>query len=388
MKKHTNNLHRLHKFIILWGPIFTLLVFYSNAQTVSPCPTDNLSNYPGAWKHFSGYSAPGHIKAKPGSYDKTAADANLEKLLDLAKKAYPKPMGGNANFTKHLDFSNVDDYLPFGHKLYIGHPGFVCTVGDKVTETFETGVYLVFHINNYAPFVFPVNAPEVPGSDLRIGFLEGSYSDYGINGQRVFQIPVNFVGSNGWMDHYTEKIYSNEEPREQWFVIRKENIPLFRYITRMEYLQQYREEIKAYRDEYLRVTEESYKKYPEAFSGSYKSLPEFKKRAEYVVSLIDDYLKNKSEEELNLPFSELINHNLLLFSDQSEIKFHEGRFHLAFFNEEYLDKNLPHHIPQFIIVELSGPAHDKTGRDSWKYNFRKKMMAGLDFTSIHNMLTK
>jgi len=388
MKKQTYKLLRFYKFIILWGPIFTLHVFYSNAQTVSPCPTDNLSNYPGAWKNFSGYSAPGHIKAKPGSYDKTAADANLEKLLDLAKKAYPKPMGGNANFTKHLDFSNVDDYLPFGHKLYIGHPGFVCTVGDKLTETFETGVYLVFHINNYAPFVFPVNAPEVPGTEQLIGAIDESDIFYGINGKRVFLIHENFVSSNGWMDHYTEKIYRDEIPRQQWYNIRRENTPLFSYVTRKEYLKQFREEIKTYTDIYMRHVEDEYKKYPESFKQTYEGLDDYRKRVQNGIRLVDEYLLNKSEDELGKPLSELIHFEFLLYSEDTELKFREDRFHLAFFNEEYLDKKLPLHIPQFIIVELSAPAHDKTGKDSWKYNFRKKMMDGLDFTSIHNMLRK
>jgi hypothetical protein len=372
MKKHTHNLRRFYKFSILWGPIFTLFVFYSNAQTVSPCPTDNLSNYPGVWKHFSGYSAPGHIKAKPGSYDKTAADANLEKLLDLAKKAYPKPMGGNANFTKHLDFSNVDDYLPFGHKLYIGHPGFVCTVGDKVTETFETGVYLVFHINNYAPFVFPVNAPEVPGTEQLIGAIDESDIFYGINGKRVFLIHENFVSSNGWMDHYTEKIYRDEIPRQQWYIIRRENTPLFSYVTRKEYLKQFREEIKTYTDIYMRHVKDEYKKYPESFKQTYEGLDDYRKRVQKAIRLVDEYLLNKSEDELGKPLSELIHFEVLLYSEDTELKFREDRFHMAFFNEEYLDKKLPLHIPQFIIVELSAPAHDKSGSDFWKYNFRKK----------------
>lgn len=107
-----------------------------------------------------------------------------------------------------------------------------------------------------------------------------------------------------------------------------------------------------------------------------------------MVRLVDEYLLNNSEAELSKPVSEMINHTVILFMDEPEIKFREDRFHLVYFNEDYLDKKLPHHIPQFMVIELSGPAHDKTGRFAWKYNFRKMMMEGLDFNAIHKMLTK
>jgi len=373
---------------IFWGIILGIHCLSLSAQPTKPCPTDNLSNYPGSWKPLRLYSAPGHIKAKPGSYDKKVADTNLEVLLNIAQKAYPQPLGGNVNFDKYLDFSNVDDYLPFGYRLYIGHPGFVCTVGDKITETYETGVYLVFHVNNYNAFAFPITAPEVSGTKHRIGVMKDSESDYSINGQRVFLIHENFVSSNGWRDHYTEENYAGREPRQQWFVIRKENVPLFRYVTRREYLMQYREEIKTYRDLYIRHIENEYKKYPEILREEYERLGEFKGRTENAIRLVNDYLMNKSEEELTKPVSELIHHSYIIYADEPELKFREGRFHMVFLNEEYLDEKLSHHIPQFVIVELSAPAHDKTGPDSWKYNFRKKMMEGLDFTSIYNMLSK
>jgi hypothetical protein len=373
---------------LLLVSLILLQMSFATAQPVSPCPTDNLSLHPGAWKPFSGYFAVMLFKAKPGSYDKSAADANLEKLLTLAKKAYPQPMGGNANYTKYPDFSSAYDYMPFGYRLYIGHPGFVCTVGDKITETVETGVYLVFHINKYEAFASPVTAPEVPGTEQRLGVMKDTESDYSINGQMVFQIHENFEGSNGWMDHYTEKTYANEEPRQQWYIIRKENVPLFRYVTRREYLSQFREEINVYRDAWIRYIENEYKKYPEILKPEYDRLTEFKGRAENAIRLVDNYLNNKGEEELTKPVSGLINHNLILYTDEPELKFPDDRFHLVFFNEEYLDKKLPHHIPQFIVVELSGPAHDKTGRYAWKYNFRKKIMEGLDFNAIYNMLSK
>ncbi|MFD2201979.1 hypothetical protein [Shivajiella indica] len=388
MKKHFSQFNsRFHSSIICVF-VLTFQVFSSAAQTASPCPTDNLSNYPGAWKQLDLYSAPGHIKAKPGSYDKSVANANLEKLLNLAKKAYPQPMGGNVNYNKYLDFSNVYDYLPFGYRLYIGHPGFVCTVGDKVTETYETGVYLSFQINNYEPFVSPITAREVFGTDYRIGVVKGSESDYGINGQRVFLIHENFVSSNGWMDHYTEEIYGGREPRQQWFVIRKENVPLFRYVTRKEYLTQFREELFTYRDIYVESIEEGYKKFPESYSQVYESLGEFKIQTENAVKRVDNYLQNSSEEELNKQVSELFFHGNFIMENETEINFRKDRFHMVFVNEDYMDKKLPHHIAQFVIVELSAPVQDKTGRYAWKYNFRQKMMEGLDFKEIHNMLLK
>lgn len=388
MKKKFSHLHSRFKAGIICAFVLIFQVFSSAAQTVSPCPTDNLSNYPGSWKQLDLYSAPGHIKAKPGSYDKSVANANLEKLLNLAKKAYPQPLGGDINYSKYLDFSNVSDYLPFGYRLYIGHPGFVCTVGDKVTETYETGVYLSFQINNYEPFVSPITAREVFGTDYRIGVVKGSESDYGINGQRVFLIHENFVSSNGWMDHYTEEIYGGKEPRQQWFVIRKENVPLFRYVTRKEYLTQFREELYTYRDIYIESIEEGYKKFPESYSRVYESLAEFKIQTENAVKRVDNYLRNSSEEELTKRVSELFFHGNFIMENEPEINFRKDRFHMVFVNEEYMDKKLPYHIPQFVIVELSAPAQDKTGSYAWKYNFRQKMMEGLDFKEIHNMLLK
>jgi hypothetical protein len=362
-------------------------VLQSFAQKATPCPTDNLSNYPGAWKPFYANVGSAYIKAKPGSYDKTAASATLDKFLSLAQKAYPTPAGGNAYFSRHLDFSKPNAYQPFGYRLYIGHPGFVCTVGDKITETVETGVGLEFNVNSYDAFASPINAPEVSGTGQLIGAINES-GMYGINGKMVFLIHENFVSSNGWMDHYTEKIYRDEIPRQQWYIIRRENTPLFTYVTRKEYLTQFQEDIKNYRDIYIRSIEDGFKKYPDSYRQTYDGLDDYRKRVQNAIRLVDDYLLNKSEEDLRKPLSELIHVERLLYSGDTELKFREDRFHLAFFNEKYLDKKLPLHIPQFIIVKLSAPAHDKSGPHAWKYNFRRKMMEGLNFEAIHNMLVK
>lgn len=388
MKRFNNSLYNIlyHRFILLAILFIFFLKLY--AQPENPCPAGNLSEYPGAWKPFSGYQTVAQFKAKAGSYDKTAADATLEKMLALARQAYPQPQGGNANYTKYLDFSNAYDYMPFGYRLYIGHPGFVCTLGDKITESVETGVYLVFHVNSYQSVASSVSAPEVPGTNRRLGVMKGSESDYSINGRRVFHIHEHFVGSNGWMDHYTEKIYAGEEPRQQWYIVRKENVPLFSYVTRREYLSQFREEIKIYREEHIRHVNEEYRKYPEFFKQEFEWLGEFIERAENAIRLVDNYLMNEGEEELQKPVSELLNHGYFIYTDEPEIKFREDRFHLVYYNDEYLDEKLPHHIPQFIVVELSGPAYDKTGRDAWKYNFRKKMMEGLDFEAMHKILLR
>ena len=358
------------------------------AQKANPCPTDNLSDYPGAWKPFSGYSAVAQFKAKPGSYNKSAAAANLDKLLALAKQAYPQPLGGNANFTKYLDFSSAYSFMPIGYHLHIGHPGFVCGARNNIDLTYETGVSLKFSINNPEIFASHITPYKVNGTDHYIGAMKNAESAYGINGQSVFLIHENFVSTNGWLDHYTEKIYRNEEPTQQWYIIRRENEPLFRYVTRKEYLTQFREEIKEYRDVYIRHIENQYKKYPESFKQTYEGLDDYRRRAENAIRLVDNYLKNKSHEELSKPLSELINFEYILYSDATELKFREDRFLLAFFNENYLDKKLPLHIPQFIVVFLSGSAHDKTGPHAWKYNFRKKMMDGLDFKAMYNMLAK
>ena len=368
-----------------------LLFFISlslQAQDINPCPTDNLSNHPGFWKPYIGYRGAGQFKAKPGTYSKSVADANLDKMLAFAKQAYPQPMGGIANFTKYPSFSSAYSFMPFGYSLYIGHPGFVCGANNKIDLTYETGVSLEISINNPELFASHLSSYQVNGTDHYIGGFKNDESHYSINGKRVFLIHENFVSTNGWMDHYTEQIHGNQEPREQWYIVRRENEPLFRYVTRKEYLTQFREEIKEYRDVYIRHIESQYKEFPESFKQTYDGLDEYRRRAENAIRLVDNYLENKGTEELSKPLSNLVSVEHLLYSGTTELIFPVDRFHLVYFNEEYLDKKLPLHIPQFIIIRLSGSSFGDTGTKAWKDNFRKKMMEGLDFKAMHNMLAK
>lgn len=375
---------------ILISVILTFLFYSASvlAQNTSPCPTENLSQYPGEWKPRNGYVAEAQYKAKPGTYNKSAASINLDKLLALAKQAYPKPLGGDANFTRYLDFSSAYSYMPIGYRLYIGHPGFICSNTNKIALTYETGVYLNIAINNFENFASHVTAQQVAGTNKYIGSVKNSESDYGINGKRVFLIPGDFINSNGWKDHYSEKLYSGEEPAEQWFIIHREKEPLFNFVTRREYMTQFREEIREYRDVYIRHIESEYKKYPESYKSVYDDLGNYKTKSDHAIKRVDDYLKSKSEEDLNKPVSNPFNFEMFIHSDDMEIKFREDRFYMAYFNDAYLDKKLPLHIPQFMIVQLSATSHDKTGKNVWKYNFRQKMMGSLDFKAMYNMMAK
>jgi len=367
--------------------IFLLIAIAATAQETSPCPTENLSQYPGKWKPRNGYVAGGQYKAKPGTYNKSAASVNLDKLLALAKQAYPTPMGGDADFTRYLDFSSAYSFMPIGYRLYIGHPGFTCSNTNKIALTYETGVYLNIAINNFENFASHLTAQQVAGTNKYIGAIKNSEPDYGINGKRVFLIPGNFISSNGWMDHYS-KLDSGKEPTEQWFLIHRENEPLFNFVTRREYLTQFREELREYRDVYTRHIESEYKKYPESYKSVYNDLGNYKIKTDNAIKRVDEYLKNKSEEELNKPVSDQLSFEMFIHGDDKEIKFREDRFYMAYFNDAYQDKKLPLHIPQFMIAEFSANANDKTGRHAWKYNFRQKIMESLDFKAMYNMLAK
>jgi hypothetical protein len=97
-----------------------------------PLPSPDLSGHPGEWKARAGYRGTAHIKAPPGSYNRTSADATLSKLLTLLQAAYPQPNGGMAYFTKYFTFSTPDPDGAFGYSLYVGHSGFYCTSANRL----------------------------------------------------------------------------------------------------------------------------------------------------------------------------------------------------------------------------------------------------------------
>lgn len=363
---------------------FTLIDI--SAQS-NPCPTKNLSDYPGTWKPRSSYRGVGPAQKTPpaGTYNKVIAGANLDKLLVLAKNAYPEPKGGNAYFTKLTDPRILYKWEKFGYKLYIGHSSFVCTAGQKITESVETGVYLEFYVNNFSDFVSPVGAPTMNESNLRYFPAAKDDDTYTIGGKRVFRIPINHISSNSGMDQYTEKIYGNNEPRERWFILRKENVPLFRYITRKEYIIQFKEEIRLYKNEYIQYVKTNYQKHPEAMQSTFDWLPKFEANAEKLTRRIDEYLQNSSTEELNKPMAELIHYGIL-FNDDPKLRFLEDRFHLVFINEDYFDLKKPVHIPQLIIVKLSSPPANKNPEYAWRDHFRNSIINGLDMKAISSMI--
>lgn len=366
---------------------FCLALLDVSAQT-NPCPTKNLSDYPGTWKPRSSYRGAGPAQKTPpaGTYNKVIAGATLDKLLAITKNAYPQPKGGNAYFTKFTDARILYKWEKFGYELYIGHPSFVCTVGDKITEITQTAVYLVFHVNNFSALIHPVGAPSMNESAMRY-FPAGKDDDtYTIGGKRVFQLPINQISSKSGMDQYTEKIYGNSEPQERWFIIRKENVPLFHYVTRKEYIIQFKEEIKLYKNEYVQNVKTNFQKYPEAMQSTFNSLPNFESNADKLTRRIDEYLQNSSAEELNKPVGELI-HYSILFDDDPKIRFREDRFHLVFINESYFDLKKPVHIPQLIVVKLSSPPANKKPEYAWRDNFRNSIMNGLDLKAISSMIS-
>mgnify|MGYP001469378177 FL=1 len=121
----------------------------SAAHAQSPCPNPDLSSHPGAWKPRAGYVAPARFKAPPGSYNRAAADATLNKLLALLQAAYPEPRGGMAYYEKSFTFSSPDRELPSGYSLYAGHSSFYCTMANRLVEGGETGVTINVDVNTF-----------------------------------------------------------------------------------------------------------------------------------------------------------------------------------------------------------------------------------------------
>lgn len=215
----------------------------------------------------------------------------------------------------------------------------------------KAGVTLKISMNNPEVFASHITPYKVNGTDHYIGAMKNAESEYGINGKRVFLIHENFVSTNGWLDHYTEKIYRETNTTMVHHPERKRTPVQVCHPQKIPHTIQGRDQRipgclhTPYR--------KSVQKDPESFKQTYEGLDDYKRRAENAIRLVDDYLKNKSREELSKPLSELINFEYILYSDATELNL-QDRFHLAFFNEEYLDKKLPLHIPQFMVVFLSG----------------------------------
>lgn len=368
-------------------PLKRLLSFVANfalalaAHAQSPCPNSDLSDYPGAWKPRAGYEGAAQFRALPGSYSKAAADATLNKLLAIVQAAYPEPKGGMAYFEKSLLFSSPDRELPFGYALYVGHGAFGCTTANRLIESSTTGVFLNVDVNSFwkTSLLSPVTAPASTGSSKFNADEDGNYR---IGGRLVYRVPSVYDRYNE-ADRYSKLSRANRggAPTEQFFVVRKSETPLFTYVTRRDYLKQFRDELGYYKS--LELERFRANAGDPAFSAEWQA--RFLKSIDAYIRAVDSYIKDAPETELIRPISELLPH-FPVELDNPHVDFKEGDYHLAWLNPDYLDKKQPHHVPQFVVIRWT--IKDTAKPAAWEQRFRNSISTRLDFAAIKALLGK
>ncbi len=370
-----------HLLLVLF--LFSI-VFSSTMAAQSPCPSEDLSAIPGVWQTWPGASEKATHAARPGSYDGAAAEATLNRVLGLIKETYPQPMGGNTMVYRNLTFTSPEPQRVFGYRLTVGHTHFYCTMANAVVEGVETGTFINVDVNSFGTLVSRVGAPEINtfGGDLKLHGDE--LGNYLIDGKPVYHLPI-IAGEHRGVDYYTNHRYSKpgEIPAEEWVLFRRSDVPPFTYVTRGEYIRQFRDELATYKVRQIEGDREFAK-----LSGD-TDAPEriaaFERTMDAYLKAIDDYLADESEDELNRPVSELLS----LFPrdpDQPEITFREGDFHLVYLNPDHLDPTLPHHVPQFIVLQLGVRGADT--RFPYRRQFRERIMNGLDFEAMRALIAR
>lgn len=358
------------------------LAFAAHAQ--SPCPNPDLSSHPGAWKPRAGYVGPARFRAAPGSNNRAAADATLTKLLALLQAAYPEPRGGMAYFDKSFTFSSPDRELPFGYSLYVGHSGFSCTSANRLVESVESGVFINVDVNTFlnTSMLSIVTAPEISTSAGSVKLNADEEGNYRIGGRIAYRVPAVATRSAD-ADRYsiTSRADRGGAPTEQYIVLRKNETPLFTYITRREYLQQFRGELETYKSREMEGARANAGT-PGASNPEWQA--RFAKGMDAYLRSVDAYLRSAPEAELSRPVSELLSH-FPIDLDNPQVRFRQDDFHLVHFNHTYLDKKLPLHIPQFIVIRWS--VKDTPKSPAWEANFREHISNRLDFAAIRALLT-
>lgn len=352
------------------------------AQT--PCPPGDINRLEGAWRHrpFPQYTAP--YRPAAGTYDRAAANRTLDSILAVFRAAFPQPIGTNAYYDRDVTFSTSDRGVPFGYSLSIAFGGFYCVRSETLHEYTESGVFINVEVNRFssASLVMPVTAPSVSTreGDRRLNAVDADDPQYTIGGRRVFVIPAAH-GSHRGVDYYSANRYSRDAdpPDWQWFVIRKPDVPLLIPVTRREYVPQFRRELTEYTEQ--EIANLVHRARVEGDPSAATFLPVFARGQAAYLQAIDDYLATAGDAELARPVSE----PLMLLprdSDRPRVEFRDGDRVMAVINPAYLDTTRPHHVPQFIVVQLSARAT----RYPWESALRERFATALDFDALRAML--
>jgi hypothetical protein len=353
------------------------LVLTLAAHAQPPCPNPNPSNLPGAWKSRSGYIGAARFSAPRATYDRAAADAALNKLLSILQSAYPDPAGGVAYFTKYPLFSSPDRELPFGYSLYVGHSGFSCTSSNRLVESSESGVFLNLDVNSFSTtnLLSIVTAPEINTTARSRKLNADDEGNYQIGGRLVYRVPAIHDRLHQ-ADRYARTSRANRggAPTEQFIVLRKYESPLFTYVTRRDYLQQFRAELLTYKQQQMEIDRAS--------SAKPEWQAKFARGMDAYLQAVDAYLRSAPAAELDRPVSELLTY-FPIDIDNPKVEFRDGDFHLVRFNSDYLDKKLPLHIPQFIVLRWS--IKDTPQPAAWERRFREHFSAKLDLAATRSL---
>lgn len=359
--------------------------FGSTLHAQSPCPSTDLSAHEGSWQPRAGTPAVSQYRAPAGSWDRAAADAILDTVLGLIRAAYPQPRGGVAYFDRDLHFSHPYPGLPFGYSLDVGHSRFGCTGTNALVEGGETGVFIAVDVNTFrtAFLLSPVTAPTLSTFNGEVALHADEGGQYLLGGRRVYRIPV-IAGEHRGVDRYTNQRHTGpgEPPWEQWFVIRRPDAPLFRYVTRREYAQQFRGELETSMARQIEAEREVGRL---TGSSSAEAEAAVARITGAYLRAVDEYLRSAGEAELERPV-----HEFLSFfprdPDNPRVEFADGDFALVHLDPDYMDARLPHHIPQFIVIRLG--ARGTPDAQAWERSFRERITEGLDFEGLKALIAR
>lgn len=288
-----------------------------------------------------------------------------------------------AYFAKYLLFSTPNRELPFGYSLYVGHTNFYCSSANRLVEGGESGVFVNVDVNSFstAGLLSNATAPYVSTSGGNLTFNADEDGNYRVAGRRVYLVPRVHERGKG-ADRYARASMANRggAPTEQFVVVRREDRPLFTYVTRREYLQQFRGELEAYKS---RETEAHRANAGRPGASSAEWQERFARGMDAYIASVDAYLKDSPDAELARPVSKLPTH-FPIDLDSPRVKLEEGDHHLAYLNPDYRDKALPHHVPQFIVLRWS--IKDTPTPAAWEKRFREHISGRLDLAALRTLL--
>jgi len=350
------------------------------------CPPGDVNPHVGAWRHrpFPQYTAP--YRPATGTYELAAADRTLDAILGLFRAAFPQPIGTHACYDRNVTFSTSDRGVPLGDALSIAFGSFYCIRSATLDEHSESGVFINVDVNGIGASALArvTGAPSMSTADGTHYFnaADSGNSQYTIGGRRVFRIPT-VQGSHRGVDYYADNEYTRDDdpPDWQWFVLRKPDAPLFIPVTRRDYLQQFRRELEEYTEREIAGLMRRVRVEGDPSASSY--LPVFARGQAAYRHAVDEYRARAGEVELSKPVSEHLM-QMPRDPDDPRVEFRDGDRIMAVINPAYLDTTLPHHVPQFIVVQLSARAQ----RYPWEAALRERFARPFDFDAMRALLRR